>query len=70
METRIPTPQEIEDRAYDVRLSLTGLCRAAEISPHVMIGWKAGRSSPTLANLQRVLDTLDRLERDRKRKRA
>lgn len=58
MNTTLPTAQDVKDRAYRVKLTPTGLCNLAKVSPDVLTRWLAGETTPTLGKLQAILDVL------------
>jgi transcriptional regulator with XRE-family HTH domain len=53
---RLPTVRDIERLAFDGRISMEELCRRAEIHPSTFRYWKSGRSSPSLATVQALID--------------
>jgi transcriptional regulator with XRE-family HTH domain len=53
---RLPTVRDIERLAFDGRISMEELCRRAEIHPTTFRYWKSGRSSPSMATVQALID--------------
>jgi len=53
---RLPTVRDIERLAFDGRISMEELCRRAEIHPTTFRHWKSGRSSPSMATVQALID--------------
>ena len=53
---RLPTVRDIERLAFDGQISMEELCRRAGIHPTTFRYWKAGRSSPSLATVQALID--------------
>jgi hypothetical protein len=55
-EFRIPAPRDIERLAFDGKISMVELCRRASVHPSTFGYWKSGRSSPSVAIVQALLD--------------
>ena len=53
---RLPTVRDVERLAFEGRISMEELCRRAEIHPSTFRYWKSGRSSPSIATVQALLD--------------
>jgi hypothetical protein len=53
---RIPTVRDIERLAFDGRISMVELCRRADVHPSTFGYWKSGRSTPSVAIVQALLD--------------
>jgi hypothetical protein len=53
---RIPSWRDLERLAFEGRISVSELCRRAEVHGTTFRKWKAGRSSPTVATVQALLD--------------
>ena len=71
LEFRIPGYRDIERLAFEGRISMVELCRRAEVHPSTFGYWKSGRSSPSVATVQALLDAglaavadAERTERD------
>jgi predicted transcriptional regulator len=54
----LPTPQTIESLAHDAGLPMKAACALAGIAHSTFIRWKGGRNSPTIENVQRLLDAI------------
>jgi transposase-like protein len=54
--TRLPGPREIERLAFDADITVAELCRRAEVHPSTFRYWKVGRTSPSIAIVQALLD--------------
>jgi transcriptional regulator with XRE-family HTH domain len=55
-EFRIPGYRDIERLAFEGRISMEELCRRAAINSSTFRYWKSGRSTPSVATLQALLD--------------
>lgn len=55
----LPTPSQIEARAKSVGLTIPEICRKAEIAPSTFWRWKNGKTSPSLAVCQRLLEATE-----------
>jgi predicted transcriptional regulator len=55
---QLPTPHDIELLAAQSGISIPEASRQAAIRPEWFTRWKAGRTTPTLRTLQRVIDVL------------
>jgi len=53
---RIPGYRDIERLAFEGRISMEELCRRAEVHPSTFRYWKSGRSTPSVAIVQALLD--------------
>ena len=53
---RIPGWRDIERLAFEGRISMSELCRRAEVHGTTFRKWKGGRTSPTVATVQALLD--------------
>jgi hypothetical protein len=53
---RIPTPRDIERLAFEGRISMEALCRLAQVNSSTFRYWRLGRSSPSVAIVQALLD--------------
>jgi hypothetical protein len=53
---RIPGPRDIERLAFEGQISMVELCRRAQIDPSTFRYWKMGRSSPSIATVQALID--------------
>jgi len=56
LQFRIPTPRDIERLAFEGRISMETLCRRAGISSSTFRYWRLGRSSPSVAIVQALLN--------------
>lgn len=56
------TPSEIEARAAAAGMSLTDLCRGADIALSTFYRWKNGKTEPGIGVYQRLVDALPRQE--------
>lgn len=57
---QMPTPEAILEAAQAKGLTLASLCRRADMDTATFYRWKAGRGTPTLGTIQRMLDAIDR----------
>lgn len=53
---RIPGYRDIERLAFEGHISMQELCRRAEVHPTTFRHWKSGRSTPSVAIVQALLD--------------
>jgi hypothetical protein len=53
---RIPGWRDLERLAFEGRISMVELCRRAEVHPSTFRYWKSGRSTPSVAIVQALLD--------------
>jgi hypothetical protein len=54
----LPSPEDIEIMAVVAGMSMTEVCKRARLSPAVFHRWKASISSPSVKNLQTIIDVL------------
>lgn len=57
----LPKHQDFEAIAYDAHLTMRAVCIKAGVAPNLFYAWKAGRGTPTLATLQKLVDVLNSL---------
>jgi len=55
----MPTPAAIEDAARARRISIASVCRRADIDPTAFQKWKAGKGSPNLSTIQKMIDAIE-----------
>jgi predicted transcriptional regulator len=55
----MPTPDQIAEAALEKGLSIGALCRRADVDAAIFYRWKAGRSSPTMRTIQKMLDAIN-----------
>jgi transcriptional regulator with XRE-family HTH domain len=55
-EFRIPGWRDLERLAFEGRISMEELCRRAEVNSSTFRYWKSGRSTPSVATVQALLD--------------
>jgi transcriptional regulator with XRE-family HTH domain len=55
-EFRIPSYRDIERLAFEGRVSMEELCRRAAVNSSTFRYWKSGRSTPSVATVQALLD--------------
>ena len=55
---RMPTPAQIRKLALEKELTIPALCRRADLVPETFYRWEAGRGTPTVSTVQRLLDVL------------
>jgi hypothetical protein len=53
---RIPGWRDLERLAFEGRISMSELCRRAEVHGTTFRKWKSGRSTPSVAIVQALLD--------------
>jgi transposase-like protein len=53
---RLPGPRDIERLAFDADITVAEVCRRAEVHPSTFRYWKVGRTSPSVAIVQALLD--------------
>jgi transcriptional regulator with XRE-family HTH domain len=53
---RIPGFRDIERLAFEGHISMQELCRRADVHPTTFRHWKSGRSTPSVAIVQALLD--------------
>jgi hypothetical protein len=53
---RIPGYRDIERLAFEGHISMQELCRRADVHPTTFRHWKSGRSTPSVAIVQALLD--------------
>lgn len=55
----IPTPTDVQIMAVRAGISMTKACSRAGLSPQVFQRWKAGRGSPSIKSVTKLLNALD-----------
>jgi transcriptional regulator with XRE-family HTH domain len=60
----IPTAAALKDAAENAGLTITSLCRRADVDYQVFYRWSRGKGSINTGTLQKLLDALQR-EKDR-----
>ena len=58
----LPTASSIKERARKAGLTVAQLCRDAGLAPSILNRWDAGETSPSIANVARLLDALAKHE--------
>ena len=59
MPSELPTPDDIEARAKAVNLTMPEVCLKADVAYTTFWRWKHGRTSPSMALCQRLLDAIE-----------
>lgn len=64
---KLPTPQDLMIKAAQGGITMTEACHRAKLNRTFFIQWKFGRNSPSIANVQKLLDVLDEAIREKKK---
>jgi predicted transcriptional regulator len=56
----IPSPDELKAAAKEAGLTITSLCRRADVDYQVFYRWSRGKGSINTGTLQKLLDALER----------
>ena len=56
---KIPTPDDIKEAAKAKGLSISGLCRRADVDTTAFYRWQKGENSPNVATVQKMLDAIE-----------
>lgn len=56
--------REIAMRAYDLRKSITQVCRHAGVAPSTWTRWRDGTVKPNQSTMDKLKAALDRFERE------
>jgi transcriptional regulator with XRE-family HTH domain len=57
----LPTPQWVREAVKAKGTTLARLCRKADMDPATFYRWEAGKGTPTMGTIQRLLTALDEL---------
>ncbi|WP_407646346.1 helix-turn-helix domain-containing protein [Gluconobacter vitians] len=54
----LPTPQQIEQSAADKGMTMREVCSLSGMARSTFQRWKAGKTSPTVATVNRMMDAI------------
>lgn len=58
------TPDQIEAKAKAAGMSINQLCKEAGVARSIFTRWKNGDTSPSVDNVNRLIETLNRASRE------